>query len=85
MKSKKSKKKTRTHSMNHKGMHHEKNARAVAALFVILIAFGIYLLFYTYQDQIIVSGSFKLFMSLVIVGMGFLVGLLFLINKNLRK
>ena len=66
--------------MIEKGTKHEW-ARGVAALLIVFIAFGIFLLFYNMQDNIIGSSNFYPFMTLTIVGAGFLFGLLYLINK----
>jgi len=59
----------------------EKSVKAVLALFILLLAFGVFYLFYTYQDNILYSSFFQLFMVLTVVCFGLLVGLLFLVNK----
>ena len=66
--------------MIEKGTKHEW-AKGTVALLIILIAFGIFLLFYSRQDSIIETGNFYRFVFLTIVGMGFLFGLLYLVNK----
>ena len=68
-----------------KKYNHETNARALLALLVVLLALGILLLFNSYGDNIIISGSFKQFMTLSVVGAGLLLGLLFLTNKEPSK
>jgi hypothetical protein len=66
--------------MIQKGSKHDW-ARGVAALLIVFIAFGIFLLFYNMQDNILGTSNFYPFMTLTIVGAGFLFGLLYLINK----
>lgn len=61
--------------------HHETNVRAILALFILLLAFGILYLFNTYQENILYSSSFQLFMILTVVCFGLLIGLLFLVNN----
>ena len=65
--------------------HHEDNAKAVISLIILLLAFGILLIFYNYKDSIIASGNFQQFVFLAATGMVFLVGLLFLINPHHKK
>ena len=60
----------------------EKNVKAVMAMMVLALAFGILLLFINYQESIITAGTFQAFMVLVVVGMGMLLGLLYLVNKE---
>lgn len=59
----------------------EKDVKAIVAFFIVALAFGILLLFNTYKDNIIATNSFQLFMTLTVIGMGLLVGLLFLIGN----
>ena len=54
-------------------------AQAGVAMFIVLLAFGIFLLFYNYQDYLMESGQFTLFMTLAAIGMGLLIGLLYLV------
>lgn len=65
--------------MIQKGNKHEW-ARGMVALLIILIAFGIFLLFYNQQDTIL-QDSFYPFMTATVIGVGFLFGLLYLVNK----
>ena len=65
--------------------HHETNAKAAVALFVLLLAFGVFLLFNAYQDTLVNSSSFQLFMVLTVVGFGLLIGLLYLVANPQRK
>lgn len=60
----------------------EKNIKAVMALMIIAMAFGILLLFSNYKESIVMAGMFQTFMVLVVVGMGMLLGLLYLVNKE---
>ena len=62
-----------------------RDARSVVALFILLLAFGIFLIFSSYKDQIINGGNFQLFMVLSVACMGFLIGLLFLANKPHKR
>lgn len=55
------------------------SAQAGVAMFIVLLAFGIFLLFYNYQDYLMESGQFQLFMTLATIGMGLLIGLLYLV------
>ena len=61
---------------------HTGDAKAVVSLFIVLVAFSIFLLFYTNKESIFSSGNFKSMMVLTIIGMGFLVGLLYLVNTS---
>jgi len=65
--------------------HYEKNVRAVLSFFIVLVAFGILLLFITYQNNIIANGSLQAFITMAIIAGGFLIGLLFLANKPYHK
>lgn len=64
---------------------HEHTARTIIPLLILLIAFGVFGLFYTYQQSIITSESFNMFMVLSVIGMALLVCLLFLINPQKKK
>lgn len=57
------------------------SVKAVIAFLILLLGLSILLLFKTYQANI-VSGSFHLFMVLVVFGMGLLMSLLYLVNRN---
>jgi len=65
--------------------HHESNAKAILSLLIVLVAFGIFLLFVNYKDNLIASGSLQPFITMAIIAGGFLVGLLFLVNKPQQK
>jgi len=73
--------KKKSRSVHPREVHHEKNIRALTALFILLLAFGVFFLFYTYQENILQSPSSQIFMVLTAVGFGLLVTLLFLVNK----
>ncbi len=58
------------------------NARSIVALFIVLLAFGIFLLFYYNSDAIMESDSFYLFMTLATLGLGLLIGLMYLSSNS---
>jgi len=58
----------------------ESSAKSVIALFVSVLAFTIFILFYTNKDMIFDSGNLQSLIILIIIGMGFLVALLYLVN-----
>lgn len=66
------------------GSHHD-NAKAVISLFIVLLAFGIFLLFYTNSEEIIRTNKFFSFMTFSTIAMGLMVGLLFLVNNSKEK
>jgi hypothetical protein len=74
MKAKKAKKITKN---TNKG-----NVKAIVAFMIVALAFGILVLFSNYQENIVLSGMFQSFMVLVVIGMGMLLGLLYLVNKE---
>ena len=78
------KKTSKSVKVNHDARHHS-NARAVTSLIVLLLAFSILLIFYNYKDSIIETGMFQQFIMTAVVGMVFLVGLLFLVNPHYKK
>jgi len=61
------------------------SAKAVAAFFILLVAFGIFLMFQKYQDVITQSGSLKIFVAMAIIAGGFLFGLLYLVSQSTHK
>lgn len=65
--------------------HAEKNLRALTMLLILLLAFGVFLLFFVNQDAIRFAGNFTLFLVATFVGMGLLIGLLFLVSKPADK
>ena len=71
-------------SVVHQSRHYHA-AKSIIPLFVLLLAFGIFGLFYIYQQNIISSNSFNLFMVLSVVAMALLAALLFLINPQKSK
>jgi len=72
--------KKKTKSSSKKSSLNENSLKALIALFILLLGFGIFLIFDKYQDNILQS-SFQSFMIAAVVGFGFLVALLFLVNK----
>ncbi len=63
----------------------ETSVKALLTFFVLLLAFGVFLLFTNYQESLLNSPSLKFLTSLVVVLSALLVGLLFLINPQKRK
>ena len=61
--------------------NHETNVKALVALFIVLLAAGVFFLFNTYQDNILSSSSSQFFMVLTVVFFGLLVGLFFLVSN----
>lgn len=72
--------KKKTKSSSKKSSLNENSLKALIALFILLLGFGILLIFNKYQDNILQS-SFQSFMLLAVVCSSFLVALLFLVNK----
>ena len=68
-----------------KNSAHETNARSVISFLIVLLAFGMLLIFYTNKDTLMMPQTFPVFMTLVVLGLGLLVGLLFLINPEKKK
>ncbi|HYK08695.1 MAG TPA: hypothetical protein VEW42_04320 [Candidatus Eisenbacteria bacterium] len=60
----------------------EHNIKSILALLILLVAFSILLIFSTNKDALMAPGVFPLFMTLATVGLGLLVGLLFLVNNS---
>jgi tetrahydromethanopterin S-methyltransferase subunit E len=60
--------------------HHSAAKHFISFIIVALIAV-VFLIFWTNQDSIFASGSQQQFVVLSIVAAGFLVGLLYLVNK----
>ena len=63
----------------------EKSVKAVLSLFILLLAFGVLLIFNTYQKNILSSFSFQMFVALAVILFAFLAGLLFLVNPQKNK
>ncbi|MBI4066990.1 hypothetical protein HY407_01300 [Candidatus Gottesmanbacteria bacterium] len=61
---------------------HESNAKALIALFIFLLAVSILLLFNQYQDNIIATDSFSLFLALTVIVFGLLFSLLYVVNNQ---
>lgn len=72
--------------MAKKVQSNESNAKLVIALFIVLLGFGVFLLFNTNKDAILASDNLGGLITLIVVGMGLLIGLLYLVNaKPSRK
>lgn len=67
---------------NHKVSKHFVTVKAITALLILLLAFSVLVLFKTYQQNIVSSGMFGIFITLSTIGMGLLVALLFLVNPQ---
>lgn len=65
-----------THSSHHVTL------RSIIALLAVLLSFSILMLFYTYKDNIIVSGSFGVFLSLSAFLLGLMLVLMYLVNPK---
>lgn len=55
------------------------SAKAGVGMMVVLLAFGLFLLFYNYQDYLMESGQFTFFMVLTTVGLALMLGLVYLV------
>ena len=60
-----------------KSTHHE-TAQLVIALLVVVLAAGVFFLFYSYLDFIMLSGNLPLFMVLTTIVFGLLITLVYL-------
>lgn len=61
---------------------HFETAKALTALFIVLIAFGVMMLFYTNMDNIIQGESFVSFITLTAIAFSLLMGLMYLVNNS---
>lgn len=68
------------HSVPH--AQHAHIAKSVIPLMILLVAFAVFILFYTYQQSIINTNSFNMFLVLAVIGMGLLITLMFLVNPQ---
>lgn len=66
----------------HKRSIHVNTVKPILSLLIVLVAFSLFLLFTTYKDSILASGSFNSYIFLTTVAMGLLVALLFLVNSS---
>ena len=62
--------------------NNENNIKAIVALLILLLGFSTLIIFQIYNDNIMAANAFKPFMTLTVLFMGFLIGLLYLINKS---
>ncbi len=65
-----------------KNSSHFETAKALAALFIVLIGFGVFLLFYTNSESILQGDSFYSLITLTIIVFSLLIGLLYLVNNS---
>ena len=63
----------------------ERNVRVVIAMLILAVAFGVFILFSNYQESVSDSGMLLPFVSLVFLGMGLLLTLLYLVNRESSK
>lgn len=68
-------------STDMKKMHYD-SVKAIISFLIVLLAFGIFMLFYMNSDAIIRANKFYLFISLATIGMGLLIGLMYLVNNQ---
>ncbi|MDE2025403.1 MAG: hypothetical protein KGJ07_02840 [Patescibacteria group bacterium] len=61
---------------------HHVTLRSIIALLAVLLSFSVLMLFYTYKDSIIVSGSFGVFLSLSAFLLGLMLVLMYLVNPK---
>lgn len=61
---------------------HVNTAKPIISFLIVLVAFSLLMLFNTYKDSILASGSFNSYLLLTTVAMGLLVALLFLVNPS---
>lgn len=55
------------------------SAKAGVAMMVVLLAFALFLLFYNYKDYLMETGQFPFFMVMTTIGLGLMVGLVYLV------
>jgi len=65
--------------------NHAGTMRAIISLLIIMLAASVFVLFRTYQDNIVQNNMFYPFMTLTVVMMALLVSLLFLMNPAKKK
>jgi hypothetical protein len=58
------------------------SVKAIISFLILLLAFGIFMLFYMNSDVIVRENKFFLFISLATIGMGLLIGLMYLVNNQ---
>lgn len=58
------------------------HVKTIISFLIFLLAAAIFFIFYTNKDHILVPGTAQLFMTLAIIGMGLLIGLLFLVSNS---
>lgn len=72
--------------MAKKGQINESNAKLLIAFLIVLLGFAVFILFNANKDTILASDNLKGLVTLIVVGMGLLIGLLYLVNaKPSRK
>ena len=60
--------------------HH--TAKNLISLLIVVLAFGMFLVFYNYGDKILLDGNVNLLLTLAVLGAGLLLGLLYLVNQT---
>ncbi|MEK9143454.1 MAG: hypothetical protein AAB481_02400 [Patescibacteria group bacterium] len=66
----------------HKRSIHLNTVKPIISFLIVLVAFSLFMLFNTYKNSILASGSFNSYLLLTTVAMGLLVALLFLVNPS---
>lgn len=62
--------------------NHDKNLRALTALMVLCVGFGVFLIFTVYKDNIMDPSKLQPFIILSVLLGAFLIGLLYLLNPK---
>lgn len=65
-----------------KNSSHFETAKAMTALFIVLIGFGVFMLFYTNSESLLQGDGFYSFITLTVIGFSLLIGLLYLVNNS---
>ncbi len=58
----------------------ESDAKSIIALLIVLIAFAVFIFFYTNKEAVFASGSLQSLITLIVIAMGSLIVLLYLVN-----
>lgn len=67
-----------------KNSSHFESAKAITALFIVLVGFGVFMLFYNNSDTLLQGDGFYPFITLTVIGFSLLIGLLYLVNNSKR-
>ncbi|MBU4016653.1 hypothetical protein KKF69_04205 [Patescibacteria group bacterium] len=61
---------------------HLDTAKAITSFFIVLIGFGVFMLFYTNSESLIEGNSFSSFITLTVIVFSLLIGLLYLVSNS---